>query len=1185
MIKRLFTLALLAGSMAMAQAQVLASLGFEDGDNTYPYLGTTGTYGDWVNRQEIDDWTEKYTADKHSGEYCFSADNGSSYNGQTWDRGFKVGNLQLKDNTSYRVSFWIKADGECIYDGNTVNTGFKSHLSTGVENYDNAIVSPSLAEYVYNYQNMTGEWQHVSFVTYFKDKATQDAVIPSKSWVGTSVCPEAEDGTTSYRDYYQQKFPETYFLIINMFNPAHYLLDDILIEENVVFNEVSYNMDMIRIDFGYPTNIKVLANATDGTFSLDPSCVTLTVNGEIWNVEFVEGKSDGYLYAFVQDSEEIPEDAEVKVSFTPADDCPIVYDTDRRPSDNVEGTMPVVAFESETGYYDPRIDVMPSIWSPAEFVSSVPENESFELVAEEFKQIVLTYNKPLSLDYASATLKSNGMEVADLTDGCSLSEDLCSIIVDLTEVAPLADGEYTLEMAGVANAMGVECESDLVLTFAVGPDNDITVSKTVYSTKPTFEVTANGTFPKGWVSNDNGTIHEYVVMEDGSIGNYNWGGNLGGGGCRAMTGYSGDFNGAAIYWRTMNGANQLGTLTFGEQVSDFILSDGTIDLEMDPEIALQLEPSKYQIAIKMAAWKNFNGDTEWNSTNPDNIPQYSFTLEDLEGNVYAEFNNIPAKPNLNGAQDKAVTGATVSEADFTVQNAGYYVLKFSTTQPNAELLLGGVDIITMPSKAAYWKQQLAAAVEAAKAVLESAADPIYDGDTKSNLANEITAAETGHFTCPSDVKAEIALLQQIAAALQARMTNIDNYDAAILEVLTALEDLSGTKYENTPEYQQGQELAANYGNVDPSTLSDEELASVAPTLTSLAASIKNAKSVADILSYRASLAAATAAQLNINDPAIAELDNVVDEGTAQVDAANKLIKSKLYELIAANNNQLPEELCKSMQYLGVKGEPEDAVYDEATDSYPVAVKGIDLTSFVFNPRLYRVNGDNGVPGWAITSGDPSHGLNIAYNTSASAENRAVDAQINIYGEADYDFSQVISNLPAGVYSMVIKTRTPLVDKTEAFGKIFYYNAQNDSTGVWDKYVFVNNGTDQAVSPYVGAGGLTDTFVKDILAADGKITIGAHEHYVSGKAEKHEDNTPQSFWTGTTYVDDVRIFLVDTDPNFNYAEGDALAGDADANGEVNGADISVIASYILGDEPDPFDAAAADFDGNEEINVN
>ena len=210
---------------------------------------------------------------------------------------------------------------------------------------------------------------------------------------------------------------------------------------------------------------------------------------------------------------------------------------------------------------------------------------------------------------------------------------------------------------------------------------------------------------------------------------------------------------------------------------------------MPEGISLKLDARKYQITIRMCAWKNLNGNTE--AVNAENAPKYDFTLEDLDGNVYARFKDVVAMPNVNGAQNIAVTGVTRSVTDFTVDKAGYYILKFSTTQPNGEYLLGGVDLITMPSKAAYYKQLLAAAVEAAEAIFEIAEDEMYDGTTKTAFAEAINSAKTGHFTSPSEINALIAQLESLGEKMQARVTNIDAFNEAITNASLAYEQLEG----------------------------------------------------------------------------------------------------------------------------------------------------------------------------------------------------------------------------------------------------------------------------------------------------------------------------------------------------------------------------------------------------------
>ena len=1135
--KRIYLLlvsALMGASSLQAQTTI-AQLGFESGDATgksssYALTPGLSTFGDFVNVKAADEWTEQSSEDKVSGEFALLAKN-SSEAGNSWDRGFKIAQLPIKENTPYRVSFWIKADPNYTDDDGVKNTALTSWLSQGIENFDKSICTPSGFNYgVQMTSGLTGEWQHISFVSFYTNADVLNNIIAGQSWVGNAVFPEAfgGNGTETYAEYFEGKLPPEFFLVINMYSPTTYVLDDIKVEEGVTFNQATFSesANAIKLDFGYQTNIAALANANNGTLSLDPSCVTVTVNGEPAEVEFVEGKADGFLYLFMTDDAPLAEGDDVRVSFTPAEDCPIVYPSDRRPSADIESEMKVLGFQDEVAFFDDYIDALPSEWSPAEMVSSVPENESFEIDPKTFNNIAVTYDKPLDLSYASATLSKNGVDI-DLTNDMTLSEDGKTINI---AVSGLAEGEYTLTLSGVANSHGVDCLTDQVITFALGEDHDTSVSEVVYSTNETFAVTANGTFPVGWLANDNGTIHQYGLTDNGEVWNYNWGGNLGGGGCRAMTGYSGDLNGAAIYWRSMNGANSLGTLTYGEQVKDYILGDGSIDPEMPEDIALQLEARKYQITIRMCAWKNLNGNTE--KVNADNAPKYTFTLEDLDGNVYARFDDVIAMPNVNGEQNISVTGVTRSVTDFTVDKPGYYMLKFSTTQPNGEYLLGGVDLITMPSKAAYWKQQLAAAIEKAEPILEEAEYDIYDGETKTAFAAAIEEAENGHFTSPSEIMAIINELDELGAKMQARIANIDGFNDAI-ENASAAYDLLEGKYIEAELAVNAKALISQYENANPSDLSDEELANVAPQLTTAAAQLGNVKSVVDILTWGAYKAAQIAQNVGVDPDA---LYNLTDDNREVIDEINLASTAALYTILA-EEGAIAEEMKTQANwdgsYIVVDGEY------VTTNPEEVAIEGLDLTGFIQNPHFYTFatnSGanlqDNTIVGWDC---EQFEGGGLHFNGDAATEAMPVtDVMINAYGGGgEYKFYQTIENAPVGIYDIWIGARTA----SSTYGDNVFepFNAMDDETGIWDKYIFAQVDDEEPImTPFaIGGWGVHPTIIRNVTVRKGsKLTIGVVEHYVSGKATKGGE--ARDFWDTNTFADDARMFFVAPLEGFDYA---------------------------------------------------
>ena len=1146
----LLAAAIMSTSALKAQTTI-ATLGFEDSDEkgkSSQFALTPGLskFGDFVNVKEADLWEEQSTEDHVSGNYALFVQNCLEA-GNSWDRGFKIAQLPIKENTPYRVSFWIKAEPDYMTDEGTKSTALTSWLSQGIENFDKSINSVSGFNYgVQMTSGLTGEWQHISFVSYYTNGDVLNNIIKDQSWVGNAVFPEefGGDGVQTYAEHFEGKLPNEFFLIINMYSPTTYLLDDIKIEEGVTFNKATFSTsaNALKLDFGYQTNIASLANANNGSFSLEPSCVKVTINGEEASAEFVEGKPDGFLYIFLPEDVEMNEADEVRVSFTPAADCPIIYPTDRRPSSDIESEMKVLGFQNELAYFDDAIDELPSVWSPAEMISSVPEHESFEIESATFKNISVTYDKALDLTTASATLNRNGVST-DYTNAMTLSEDGKTINI---AVSNLADGEYILTLSGVANSYGVACIEEQIITFSVGPDSDTSLSEVVYSTNETFAATANGTFPVGWVANDNGTIHQYGLTDNGEVWNYNWGGNVGGGGCRAMDNYSGDLNGAAIYWRSMNGANTLGTLTYGEQVKDYILANGQIDPEMPEGISLWLDARKYQITIRMCAWKNLNGNTD--AVNTDNAPKYNFTLEDLSENVYARFDDVMAMPNVNGTQGIAVNNVTRSQTDFTVDKAGYYMLKFSTTQPNGEYLLGGVDLITMPSKAAYWKQKKAEAVEAAKAIMETADFQEYDGATKTAFAEAIEQAENGHFTSPSEITAIIAKLQELGAKLQTRVTNIDAFSQALVQAAEAYEQLDEKYYEAEIAIN-AKALLDRYQDINPSDLSDEELAEVTPKLVSAAAQIVNVKEVVDILTWRAYKAFQTAEILGVEDEVKYQALELVEDNDDVIAACNSASTLALYNMLAASP-EIADELKTTVNYDAGQKAAIDGVYTEMTGE-EVATSGIDFTSLVKNPRFYSytTNGaanlqDNTVVGWYCTQYEGGS-VHLANNASATADKPVITSAINAYaGGAEYKFWQVVENAPVGVYDVYIASRTALKNNPDAEGVRGVFNAMDDETGIWDKYIFAQVDDEEPIMTPFAAGSSWfghPTVIPNVTVKKGqKLTIGVVEHYVSGKASGHTfdeeagEYTPTDRWDTNTFAGEARMYFVAPLSGFDYA---------------------------------------------------
>lgn len=1147
----------LAGLGLTAQAQVIATLGFEDGDQFYHHKDSAqfaDFYGDHINLQPGDVWNEK-CEEAYSGTYALEANNSNTVQGSQWFRGLKLRYLPIEEGKSYRVSFWVKANKTFTMadGGDPINTAIKSSLSIGRENLEAPLMSQSGTQYYYDWKDgiMTGDWRRLSFVAYNSGKAVQDKFFDQfDDNIKDIIVNDPNDPSKNDTIWWKgddTSFPNTYFLTINMYNLGRYLLDDIKIEEATMAG-CTYNYDAIRVDFGYPTNAAQLASAsTDpiGVHLLPNSYVKVMNGDQEMEVASVELKQDGYMYIFMANEIDEDESADMKVSFTPDAECPLIYTTDQRPSMDVESEMKVLPFTSEAIYYDETIEEMSYLMDGPNFLSSVPEDHSFELDPATFNEVHVTYDRAVSTEIASVLLMQNGVQVADLYSSTVVSEDDPNTLV--VSVGTLENGEYQLVVSNVTNAVsGFEALQSQTINFSVGPDLNPGTSEVIYSAAKDFATYANGTFPKGWLSNDNGTIHQYGVTETGEVWNYNWGGNIGGGGCRLQGPYTGDFNGMGLYWRATGGT--VGTATYGEQVKDYVMPDGTLDPEMDPGVALHLTPRKYQVSFRMAAWKGFADGT---------FPKYDFSLEkidlnnpDAEGEVVARFNGVEAKPSVEGAQNVPVTGTALSTTEFTVAEEGYYMLKFSCLSEGGfhEFLLGAVELISKPSDAAYYKAQLAAAIDSATVVATGVENEIYNGTTKAALAEALEAAKNGTFNSPSAIEEINAKLYDLCGKMLARQANVDSYDVDMQTLRDNMAKIDpASKYVMADEYIEGENLLKEYDGVSSLDLEDEALSEAIEKLEDIAAKVGNIQSCVDALTYRLTKFATMAEKLGA-EPAslITDAQNALDDDDDLAASLAYHSRQTLYKILGETGK--------------ITDEMKDTLYSETeTDEttatgYKVLASGVDLTGFVKNPNFYSyisvandsVNSEN-TPGWNVLEGKPIVTVDGSWGAN---ENKAVaDNRLHGY-QMEYKICQTLTDLPVGIYDVLFDTRTY---KNSAC----YFDAVNDETGVPDKYIWAvtsdaPNDTIRVLFEgcdikYETGWGGAPTLIPNVTVKEGTVlTIGIAEKYVSGKNFCLKDESGQWYdagpeagdqgnWQTQTMADDARLFFKAPLEGYDYAK--------------------------------------------------
>ena len=132
----------------------------------------------------------------------------------------------------------------------------------------------------------------------------------------------------------------------------------------------------------------------------------------------------------------------------------------------------------------------------------------------------------------------------------------------------------------------------------------------------------------------------------------------------------------------------------------------------------------------------------------------------------------------------------------------------------------------------------------------------------------------------------------------------------------------------------------------------------------------------------------------------------------------------------------------------------------------------------------------------------------------------------------------------------MQTRTaPKNNADPDTGEKGFFNAQNDE-GVWDKYIIAQvtdaagNEVSKTMSPF-WVGGYNDqgfpTGIYWVRVEDGqKLTFGAVEQYLSGKASGHDwnaelgDYVPARYWDTNTWVRNARLYFYAPLDDYDYA---------------------------------------------------
>lgn len=289
-----------AGTEKQARSQAMRGYGETDGggDRYFKFLTDTAP---------------KAVEGKTLSSNSYSGGNAARYRRNLFVRG-----LDIEDHSSYRLTFYVKAKARTGHDVNPylvadVMRGYfhaEKPFSMGYINDSKNYKYTNSFEYTKDLFN--GDWEKCTFMTYYIDDevANNYVFVNGYWWAEDSAWYWAKGykGNNTGMDLFYHVQPDKFFVRLGFSSDyTEFALDNMSLTKSYI-GGVEYYQHMLRVDFGYQTNLKDLARAAYASTKID----AVEIPGEyfdVWglkkdgtweytDIASAEYQGDGYMYLF-----------------------------------------------------------------------------------------------------------------------------------------------------------------------------------------------------------------------------------------------------------------------------------------------------------------------------------------------------------------------------------------------------------------------------------------------------------------------------------------------------------------------------------------------------------------------------------------------------------------------------------------------------------------------------------------------------------------------------------------------------------------------------------------------------------------------------------------------------------------------------------------------------------------------
>ena len=434
----------------------------------------------------------RYTSADATGADTYSS---SSHKVDNYRRNLFVRGLNIEDQSSYRLTFYIKATKKA-----KVNPYLYADIMRGYYNSEKPFsmgLKDDADNFEYNNRfefsktDFTGDWEKVTYMTYYLNDSIADGYVyrhgyywyndwnwrPSdEELAAAGKTLKAGDTLTCINQ------PDKFFVRLSFSSDStEFLLDNMSLTKSWI-GGVEHHKDMIRVDFGYDTNLKELAKKAED----ETGIAAIELGGEyfeVWGYRNKSGKwtkveinsaeyhDDGYMYMWTKPYVDAATGKvtpslfsvydSVRVSFFNPDDeaLRLCYNGNLFPTaldvDWIKAGKKVHNFTNELSTPNPNIDK--GVYSlknlPPKFIASPYENGSFGL--EPINSITVKFTRKLEFDDLGETSKLGWLRVtkSGVKEIWKISESTDSTTTYVRSASDIAkgdlDGDYTFEFVNI----------------------------------------------------------------------------------------------------------------------------------------------------------------------------------------------------------------------------------------------------------------------------------------------------------------------------------------------------------------------------------------------------------------------------------------------------------------------------------------------------------------------------------------------------------------------------------------------------------------------------------------------------------------------------------------------------------------------------------------------------------------